>query len=143
MIGQDIVRSGSHGKVKTPKHMAVCHLTGSKQIIKILNRLGHCASYDTVEMIDTALAREIFAKTETEGVVIPSNIAPRSFIQFAANNNDINEETLDGKQTTHATTHVVYQKGQFGKAALRHVCADHSQRRSRYETFFACKTRCI
>ena len=27
MIGQDIVHSGSHGKVKTPKHMAVRHLT--------------------------------------------------------------------------------------------------------------------
>ena len=26
MIGQDIVHSGSHGKVKTPKHMAVHHL---------------------------------------------------------------------------------------------------------------------
>ena len=37
MIGHDIVHSGSHGKVKTPKNMAVCHLTGSKQIIKILN----------------------------------------------------------------------------------------------------------
>ena len=33
--------------------------------------MGHCASFDTVEMIDTALAREILAKTETEGVAIP------------------------------------------------------------------------
>ena len=61
MIGLDIVHSGSHGQVKTPKRMAVRHLTGSKQIIKILNRMGHRASYDTVEMIDTALAREILA----------------------------------------------------------------------------------
>ena len=143
MIGQDIVHSGSHGKVKAPKHMAVRHLTGSKQIIKTLNRIGHCASYDTVKMIDTALAREILAKTEAEYVAIPSNITPCSFIQFAADNNDINEETLDGKQTTHATTLVVYQKGQFGTAPLRHVYADHSERRSRSETFVACKTRCI
>ena len=97
MIGQDIVHSGSHGKVKTPKHMAVRRLTLSKQIIKILNCMGLCASYDTVEMIDTALAREILAKTETECVAIPSNIAPGSCIQFAANSNDIDEETLDGK----------------------------------------------
>ena len=56
MIGQDIVHSGSRGRVKIPKHMALAiairHLTGSKQLIKILNRMGHCA---TVEMIDTAL----------------------------------------------------------------------------------------
>ena len=133
MIGQDIVHSGSHGKVKTPKHMALAmavrHLTGSKQIIKILNRMGHCASYDTVEMIDTALAREILAKTEEEGVAKPSNIAPGGFIQFAADNNDIHEETLDGKQTTHATTLVVYQKGHFGAAPLQRVYADHSQRK--------------
>ena len=50
-------------------------------------------------MIDTALAREILAKTEAKGVAIPLNIAPGSFIQFAADKNDINEETLDGKQT--------------------------------------------
>ena len=41
-----------------------------------MNCMGHCASHDTVEMIDTALAREILAKTEKEGVAIPSNIAP-------------------------------------------------------------------
>ena len=29
---------------------------------------------------------------------------------FAADNNEIDEETLDGKQTTHATTLVVYKK---------------------------------
>ena len=59
----------------------------------------------------------------------PSNISPDSFIQFAADNNDINEETLDGKQTTHATTLVVYQKGHFGTAPVRRKYADHSQRK--------------
>ena len=91
--------------------------------------MGHCASYDTVEMIDTALAREILAKSEIDGVAIPSNITPDSFIQFAADNNAINEETLDGKQTTHATTLDVYQKGHFGTAPVRRVYADHSQRK--------------
>ena len=28
--------------------------------------MGHCASYDTVEMIDAALAREILAKTDQD-----------------------------------------------------------------------------
>ena len=86
---------------------------------------------------------EILPKTEEENVAIPSDIAPGSFIQFAADNNDINEETLDGKQTTQATTLVVYKKGKCCTAPLRRVHADHSQRRSRYETFVACKTRCI
>ena len=37
-----------------------------------------------------------------------------SFIQLAADNNDFNEETLDGKNTTHATTMVVYHRKPFG-----------------------------
>ena len=77
--------------------MAVCHLTGSKQIINILNRMGHCASYDTVEMIDTALAREILAKTEAEGVAISLNIAPGSLLQFSADNNEINVRRNTGR----------------------------------------------
>ena len=45
MLGQDIIHSASHGRVKTPKHvglaMSVRHMTGSKTIINILNRMGH------------------------------------------------------------------------------------------------------
>ena len=48
MSGQDIVHSASHGKLKTPKHMAVRHLTGSKQVIKILNNMGYIASCELV-----------------------------------------------------------------------------------------------
>ena len=115
--------------VKTPKHaslaMAVRHLTGSKQLITILNRMGHSSSYEEVEAIDTSLAREVIAKSNLLGVVIPSNISPGAFIQAAANNNDINEETLDGKQTTRATTLVLYQHGQFGPQPWKKVYADH------------------
>ena len=37
-------------------------------------------------------------------------ISTGAFIQFAADNNDLNEETLDRKGTTRARTLVVYQK---------------------------------
>ena len=94
MIGQDILHSATHGRIKTPKHvglaMSVCHLTGSKQLITMLNRMGHCSSYDEVEAVDTSLAMEVLAKSETMGVVISSNIVPGGFIQAAADN-DINE----------------------------------------------------
>ena len=47
MTGQDIVHIGSRGRVKNPKHMALAiaihYLTGSKQLIKILNLMGHFA----------------------------------------------------------------------------------------------------
>jgi hypothetical protein len=59
-IGQDMLHAVSHGEVHTPKHislaMTVNHLTGSKQIVTLLNRLGHTISYDELQCIDTALA---------------------------------------------------------------------------------------
>jgi hypothetical protein len=99
----------------------------------MLNRMGHSSSYDDVEAIDTSLAHEILARSEVHGVVVPSNISPGVFVQVAGDNNDINEETLDGKSTTHATTLVLYQKGQFGPAAQRTLYADHSVRRRSLE----------
>ena len=117
MIGQGIIHNGSHDRIKSPKHtalaMTVRHLTGSKQLVTILNRMGHCASHDSMEVIDTALARDILVKTDIDGVV-PTNITSDSFVQFSADNVVINEDTLNCKQTTHATTLVVYQRGQFG-----------------------------
>lgn len=117
-IGQDMIYATSHGEIKTPKHiglaMSVRHMTGSKQLIRMLNRFGHSCSYDDIEVVDTSLALEIIARTENLGVVIPSNIRPGVFVQAAGDNNDINEETLDGKHTTHATTLVLYQRQPYG-----------------------------
>ena len=120
-----------------PKHvslaMTVHHLTTSKLLITLLNRMGHCLSYDEIQSVDTSLAMEVVAKSEEYGTVIPSNISPMSFIQLAADNNDFNEETLDGKNTTHATTMVVYQRKPFGPEPTPNVAADHSQRRRSYK----------
>ena len=106
-LAQDLIHCASHGRVKLPKHvglaMCVRHMTGSKQLVSILNRMGHCSPYDEIESVDTGLAKEILAKSQDCGTVIPSNISPGAFIQFAADNNDLNEETLHGKSTTHAT----------------------------------------
>ena len=62
-----------------------------------------------------------------------------SFIQFAADNNDIHEETLDGKNTTHATTLVVYQKKPLGPMPPPEVHADHADKRRSLQTaYFDC-----
>ena len=42
------------------------------------------------------------------------NIKPGAFVQIGTDNNDLNEETLDDKNTTHATTMVIYQNKMFG-----------------------------
>ena len=128
-LAQDLIHCASRGQVKLPKHvglaMSVRHMTGSEQLVSILNRMGHCSSYDEIERMDTGLAKEILAKSQDCGTVIPSNISPAAFIQFAAYNNDLNEQTLDGKSTTRATTLVVYHKRPFRPMPAPKVHADH------------------
>ena len=91
--------------------------------------MGLCCSYEEVELVDTSLANEILAKSDETGVIIPSNIHPGVFVQMAADNSDINEETIDGKNTTHATTLVVYQRKQYGPMPPRQIHTNQSQRR--------------
>lgn len=50
-------------------------------------------------------------------------------MQFAADNSDLNEETIDNKNTTHAITVVVNQKKAFGPELTLTIAGDHSQRR--------------
>ena len=144
MIGQDMVFTSTNSRVKTPKHvglaMTLHHLTGSKQLVTLLNKMGHCSSYCDVEIINTSLAQEISAQSQAYGVVIPSNISPGVFVQCAADNNDLNEETLDGKQTTHATTLVVYQREAYGPKPPPKPLADHSKKRRSIDTSLPTQT---
>ena len=62
-------------------------------------------------------ANQVIGKQEAGGVVLPNNIVPGKFVHFTTDNNDLNEETLDGKNIAYATTLVVYQdiaNGKFG-----------------------------
>ena len=49
---------------------------------------------------------------EDEKLLIPKNIArnPSLFLHGAIDNNDFNEETLSGKESTHVTAMVVYHE---------------------------------
>ena len=109
--------------------MTIQHLSGSKQLIT--NRLGHCSSYNDVEVMNTSLASENLTRCDQLGCVIPTNIISGQFVQLAADNIDLNEETLDGKNTTHVTTMVIYQRGVFGPHAKRKMHADHSKSKVR------------
>ena len=133
-IAQDIIHCNTNGRVKLPKHtsLAICvhHLTSSKRLIELLNRMGHCVSYDEMRAVNTSIAEEVLAKVEAFGTVIPTNIKPGTFVQIAADNNDLNEETLHGKNTTHATTMVIYQKKTFGPDPPPNLVEQRAKRRS-------------
>ena len=114
-IAQDILFACNRG-ILTPKHIGigvtVKHLTGSKEVIKLLNRFGHSISYDEVIKLEKGLAQQTLIDQGENSVAIPANISAGTF-----DNLDFNEQTLDGKNTTHATTLVLYQRtenGNFG-----------------------------
>ena len=98
-ISQDLIHCVSRGRVKTPKHvvlpMTVKGLTGSVELITILNRFGHSLSYSQVEELETSLADYQIAKQQN-GVIIPDACSPNVPGVFCWDNNDLLEETLSG-----------------------------------------------
>ena len=115
-IGQDVVFQASKRRKSTPKHvgiaLAVHQAARSKSNVQMLHAAGHCISYDVLQRIDTGLAQEQIERFQAnDNTPIPENLVNGQFLQFAADNIDILEETLDGKGTFHATQMAVFQYG--------------------------------
>ena len=110
-IGFDAVYNITHGTVKPWKHIALrlglASLTGSKLVTQILNRSGHCISYGEVKSLETEFAYSV-AVDERHA---PYGIRLDPYVATACvwDNNDANVQTLDGKETLHATVGHTYQ----------------------------------
>ena len=76
---QDLIFSTYRGKRKTQKHtelgLVLKRKTGSKQIVSLLNKFGHCISYDEVNMVETAVAEEqLYQKMYSS--YVPDSVQP-------------------------------------------------------------------
>lgn len=95
-VAQDLIHLESQGRKVTPKHaalgMTVRHMTGSSQLLGVLNGLGHCMSHSFILEHDTALAEQ-----ELRGSGIPPGFASEVFTTLVWDNNDFGEETKTGK----------------------------------------------
>ena len=117
-IAQDIVFVASKGRKKTPKHIAlgvtVHQSTRSKKLIQLLHAAGHSINYESVLRVDASLVTSLLEQYEAHGkIFIPSNITHLKlpgYLRFANDNIDINEETLDGKGTFHASQSAIFVK---------------------------------
>ena len=112
-IWQDMIFTASKGLVKPPKHIAlpvsVKSMTGSSELVTILNRLGHGISYTKLEEYETAIAEKQIERQQG-GIVLPSNCQHDIPATLAWDNNDLLEETLSGRETTHCTNGIVIQR---------------------------------
>eukprot|EP00112_Aurelia_sp_Birch-Aquarium-sp1_P026470 Seg940.1 transcript_id=Seg940.1/GoldUCD/mRNA.D3Y31 product="hypothetical protein" protein_id=Seg940.1/GoldUCD/D3Y31 len=111
----DLIYGVSNGKKWTPKHIGLTstlhQATRSKDLVNIFHRAGHCLSYKQLLQVDTALANDTLQSVDqTTGAVIPKNFVANEFIHFTADNIDILDESLDGKNTFHATQLAAYQR---------------------------------
>ena len=106
--------------LRTPKGLALAVLvknwTNNSALIENLSKLGHCVSYKDTLAFENCVTKAILEKAVDIGMIIPFNISARGngggFIHCAADNIDFNEETCDGRNTTHATSAVLYQHGE-------------------------------
>ena len=107
-IAQDIVSLQSGGKKKMPKNVSIAislkSMVRSKEMITILNNLGHCISYDEVLRLETCWASGIIEEGDGYATV-PTNIIPDVFTQAAFDNGDYGQENA----SQHVTNTVLYQ----------------------------------
>ena len=110
-LSSDAMYNTSRGTVRPWKQtvmgLGLSTLTGSKLVLRMLNRHGHCINYDEVKALETEFA---YSATESDrdtpdGLSLEKGLGTGS----AWDNYDVNIETIDGKMTLHATVGHTYQ----------------------------------
>ncbi|CAH2096461.1 unnamed protein product [Euphydryas editha] len=110
-ISQDVIYATHHGKIKTGKHitlaMVLKSITSSRKVIDIINRFGHCCSYNVAEELETEITYSLCKKRN----VCPEDtiLSPKYCTGVAFDNYDRYVETCNGKDTLHDTVGILYQ----------------------------------
>ena len=106
---QDALFIVQRGKANPAKHvalgMSVKSVTGSKKMVEVLNRFGHCLNYNKLEELETATTEKIQDRQLTcpEGTVVGSPMG------LAFDNFDELTQTLSGTDSLHDTMGILYQ----------------------------------
>ena len=72
--------------------------------------------------VDTSLAENTLKSVDqATGAIIPPNVVANKFIHYTFDKIDILDETLDGKNTFHATQMAARRRGKTNYASLKHI----------------------
>ena len=74
--------------------------TRSKKLVDFLHGFGLSVDYSRILRLETQLANSVIESTREEGVHLPTNLRKGTFIFFAVDNSDFNEDTPDRKRTS-------------------------------------------
>jgi len=106
---QDALFIVQRGRVKPEKHvtlgMTVKSTTGSRKLVTVLNRFGHCLNYTSLEELETSTADSL----QEEGVACPHGTLKGVPMGLAFNNFDELTNTLSGADSLHDTMGILYQ----------------------------------
>jgi len=111
-IAEDLCYASTRGIWKMPKHLLLAvslhQLTGSAQIVVLLNRMGHCCSYTQLLDLETAMQIQV----EARDPILPYNISATGNVvsNLCWDNFDMDEETVSGANTTHSTHGILIQE---------------------------------
>ncbi|XP_068737963.1 uncharacterized protein [Montipora capricornis] len=127
----------SQGRKPTPKHvglgLTVHQATRSKELVQLLYNAGHSISYETVLRMNNTLANDVLERYKENGnVFVPRNFAEGSdtisYTRYAVDNIEIDEETLSGMGTFHATQVAAFRRKVDGEPAMDIQVAPKSER---------------
>ena len=110
-MSSDAIYNTTRGSVRPWKHTALGlglgSLTGSKLVLRIMNRLGNSLSYDEVKALETEFAYSAEGSNHDapEGLELNGMLGTG----LAFDNYDVNMDTINGKDTLHATVGICYQ----------------------------------
>ena len=110
-LSEDLIFAATSAKKKPKKHLQLGlflkSLTGSRKIITLLNRMGHCVSYHTVQELETEMTYE--ATKNLRNTPFGMSLHSKAGTGVGWDNYDRFVETLSGKDTLHDTVGIAYQ----------------------------------
>ena len=87
--------------------MLIKQTTGSRKVIKWLNRFGHSISYKEINIVETHLA-ETQTRIQDDRTYVPNNIQPDTMVTFVYDSYNHNTKPIQGSNM-HETNGVVIQ----------------------------------
>ena len=103
--------------------LAIKNLTGSRKVVEILSRMGHCVGYSTVAKRETELTFE--ANKKSKETPFGMKTTPEFNTGIAWDNCDCFVETKSGKDTLHDTVGIEYQ---MRDVPMTNLTAMHSEK---------------
>ena len=118
-FGSDIINGVMRGRILTKKHyllsLGLHSMIGTRSVIAILNKLGHCLNYNKTCEIETAIAKSTSIRAKEKNILPILPVGDEIILTFFwADNFDVNIESQKGGGSIHTTYLMAFQESVKG-----------------------------